>query len=123
MNVRDRVLYHQIHPLKVATDVGTGLAALFFFRQHRLRNGLAVVLIPPAAVSFALIRWADLEPYRRSRAGRYIRRRMTGWAQALRLVGYGLMALGAWLRRPPFVALGLAGILFGWFHGVILPRR
>jgi hypothetical protein len=59
----DRILYHQIHPLKLFTDVVTAFGAAVLLWRHQLGAALALGFPPSFAVSAALIRWADLEPY------------------------------------------------------------
>jgi hypothetical protein len=76
-----------------------------------------VQIVPPIVVSSILIRWADLEPQRRSALGRYVKQQMPPSMQALRLLGDGVMTLGAWQRRPSLLVLGLCLILVGWFRG------
>jgi hypothetical protein len=34
MTPKEKILYHQIHPLKLLTDGTTGLLALYFFWRH-----------------------------------------------------------------------------------------
>jgi hypothetical protein len=120
MTGREPLLYHQIHPLKLITDWGAGSLSFYLLWQHRLGPALLVQLVPPIVVSGVLLRWADLEPQRRSAFGRYIGRSMTPSMQALRLVGNGVMSLGAWYHRPWLLALGLLMILFGWLRGTLV---
>ncbi len=124
MTIQERSLYHQIHPLKLFTDWSTGLIALYLFWGHRLVAGLALALIPSIAVSLAIVRFADLEKYRQSPFGRYVGRYMTRTAQATRLAGYGVMAVGAWYHAAWLIPIGLAVILAAWLHGLVLrPHR
>jgi hypothetical protein len=123
MTRAEKILYHQIHPLKLLTDSIAGFVALPLLWRHRLRAALIVMLVPPTLVSILIIRYADLEPYKRSPFGRYVERYMTREMQGMRLAGYLLMALGAWHRKPWSVPLGLLVVLFGWFRGMLFPRR
>ena len=117
----ERLLYHQIHPLKLFTDVTTAIAAAGLLWTHRL--GLAVLIgwVPSIAVSAALLRWADLEPYRASAFGRYVRRFMTRRVELARFAGLILLWGGSWLRRPALIAAGAAGILACWLAGIRNP--
>ena len=65
----ERILYHQIHPLKVVTDVSAALMALVLFWHHRLLAGVVVSTVLPAVSSAFLISYADLTPYQHSAAG------------------------------------------------------
>ena len=122
MSRQEKLLYHQIHPLKLLTDSTAGFVALPLLWRHRLRAALLVTLVPPILVSVLIIRYVDLEPYKRSAFGRYVERYMTREMQGVRLAGYLIMSLGAWHRRLWPVPLGLLVVLFGWFRGIVFPR-
>lgn len=117
MNSREKVLYHQIHPLKLLTDCLAEVISLPLFWHRRLRTALLWHFLPPVLASFALIRWADLEPQRRSAFGRYVARSMTPRMQAVRMLGDLVMAVGAWWRKPSLVVAGAGIVLFAWFRG------
>jgi hypothetical protein len=121
MTREEKLLYHQIHPLKLLTDCTAGFAALPLLWRHRLREALLVMLVPPVLVSALIFRYVDLEPYRRSAFGRYVEEYMTTEMQGVRLAGYLIMSLGAWHRRLWPLPLGLLVVLFGWFRGKIFP--
>ena len=123
MTIQERSLYHQIHPLKLFTDWSTGLVALYLLWGHRLVAGLALAFVPSIAVSLAIVRFADLEKYRQSSFGRYVGRYMTRTAEATRLVGYGVMAAGAWYHVAWLIPIGLTVILVAWLHGLVLPAH
>ena len=119
MTPQEKYLYHQIHPLKLLTDWVTGLLALYFFWRHELFAAVATALIPPVVVSWLLITLANLERQRASRFGHYVQRYMTRTMEALRLVGYIIMAAGAWYHAPFFIGLGLLIILSAWLNGTL----
>ncbi len=123
MNLKERTLYHQVHPAKLLADSSTGAVALVLLWEHDLLPALLVLSIPPILVSVAIISWVDLEGRKRSRLGEYLRRYMTGATQAARLVGFVIMALGAWYHQPWALVLGIAIILLAWLRGFILPGR
>jgi len=120
MTTQEKYLYHQIHPLKLLTDWITGLLSLYFFWRHQLLAAVAIALIPPIVVSGLLIKFGNLERQRVSRFGHYVQRYMTRAMEILRLVGYIIMADGAWYHAPWTIALGLCIILFAWLNGIIL---
>ena len=122
MTIAERVLYHQIHPLKLCTDIATALAAVGFLWAHQLAPALIVGFVPSIVVSIALIRWADLEPYRSSAFGRYISRFMTRRVELARLAGLIPLWGGAWLRSLPTIALGAVWILGCWLWGLRFSR-
>ncbi len=123
MNARERYLYHQIHPVKLSADWGAGLFSLYPLWQHKLIPALLIMLIPPLFVSFIVMRFVDLEPYRQSAFGTYIAQHMTCTAEIIRLAGMVIMALGAWYHRFVIIAVGLAVVLAGWLKGKLLPGK
>ena len=118
MDRRDRLLYHQIHPLKLATDVGTSVIAAAAFWRHALILGVAVGFVPSIFVTVALLRWANLERYASSSFGRYVRRFMTRRVEAARFAGLIPLWGGAWLHRPAVIGLGALWIVSCWLWGV-----
>lgn len=123
MESQERRLYHQIHPLKLCTDWGTGLISLVPFWSHNLAIALAVGIIPSVLVSLLLIRFADLEGLKQSRFGGYLARYMTRGAESARLAGFVVMAVGAWVHQPWLLAGGLLVILLAWGRGLFMRPR
>jgi hypothetical protein len=119
MNPRDKYLYHQIHPLKLAADVGSGLGSLYPLWHHHLALALVVMLVPPPLVSLLLMRFAELEPYRRSALGKYIAHSMSHAMEAIRLIGMMVVAFGAWHQSLWIIAGGCGLILFAWVRGTL----
>jgi hypothetical protein len=114
----ERALYHQIHPAKLFADTATALFAIDLFWRHALVPGLIVALLPPLLVSAVLLREADLERYRSSPMGAYLRQFMPPWVQALRLFGVGIAFYAAWYHVPAGVVSGLALVAICWANGI-----
>jgi hypothetical protein len=123
MNFADKVLYHQIHPLKLGTDILASLVSLYFFWQHRLLVGLLLHLAPPIFASVVIIYMVDLEPQRQSTFGQYVKKMMTHKIEAIRLGGDIVMVLGAWSRSLSFIGVGLAIVIAGWLSGRVWTQR
>jgi len=123
MELRDRVLYHQIHPVKLLTDGVTAAAATALLWRHWLTSALVVGFLPSILVTLALLRWADLEPYQHSAFGRYVGRFMTRRVEGARFAGLAVLWGGAWLRRPMLIALSVAWIAACWLWGIRAPAR
>ena len=120
MTLREKALYHQIHPAKLATDILAEPVSLWLLWRHDLWLGLATHFLPPIAASALVMTLADLEPLKASPLGRYIARRMTRPVEAARLAGDLVMAAGAWLRLGWLIALGLAIVAAAWLSGRVL---
>jgi hypothetical protein len=120
MTPQEKMLYHQIHPLKLATDISVEFVSCYFFWKHKLLAGL-LVLLPSGMASTLLMRLADLEKYKQSAFGRYIRTYMTPSVVAVRILGTVITHIGAWYRKPALILLGWLIVLLGWLRGIILP--
>lgn len=123
MTLQERTLYHQIHPLKLATDIGVTAPAIALFWAHQFWAALLVTLLPSVIVSAALLRWGRLEWLRDSAFGRYLARYMTPAAQFARSLALILLCVGGWLRLWWVIALGLLIVLVAWGYGLALQRR
>jgi hypothetical protein len=119
MTAQEKTLYHQIHPLKLLADWSAGMLALVPLWGHNLLLAVAVAFGPALLASFFLMRYADLEPYKQSRFGRYVSRYMTHAIEAWRFAGYCVAALGAWFHLPWLIPAGLVIVLLAWLRGVI----
>jgi hypothetical protein len=117
LSPQEKTLYHQIHPLKLATDWATGIAALYSFWEHKIIPRLLIAYVPSVLVSVILLRLADLWRQRDSAFGRYVQKYMTRFAQSARLIGYAVMAAGAWFHLVWLILVGLLVILIAWFWG------
>jgi hypothetical protein len=121
MTLKEKILYHQIHPLKLIADWGTGILALYLFWRNNILPALLLASIPSSIVSVIVIRFADLKKYQQSRIGRYICQFMTRPLEIIRLAGYVLMALGAWYHVLWPIAAGFLAITLAWLRGVLFP--
>jgi hypothetical protein len=120
VNFRERELYHQIHPLKLATDIGVTPISLYFLWQHRMVPALIVGFVPPILVSAAMMIWPpDLEKIKNSALGKYISKYMTPAIEAIRLSSLVPMAWGALIHNPWLLALGFLILLLAWCNGFI----
>jgi hypothetical protein len=121
MDIRGKALYHQIHPVKLFTDVSTSLLSLFLIWQHNLVEGFLIEVVPSTVVSALVIRFANLEKMKHSPFGLYVTRYMTNNMQAVRLVGQVIGWLGAWYRIVLAIVLDYLAILLGWMRGKLFP--
>jgi hypothetical protein len=122
MTTADRVLYHQIHPAKLATDLVATAVAVWFWHEHRVLPALAFTVVPPIVASYVVLRTADLEKLRASAFGKYVKRNMTNAAQMRRLLGFVVLCVGAWTNSFIVAVLGAAFIVHAWTEGLLLRR-
>lgn len=123
MNFREKKLYHQLHPVKLATDIGVTPIFLFFLCRHRIAPALIAGFFPPVIVSAAMMIWPpDLERLKNSALGNYMSKYMTRIIEAVRLMTLAPMAWGAWTHNWRPILFGLLILLLAWCNGLILPR-
>jgi hypothetical protein len=111
MTLKEKVLYHQIHPLRLAADISCEPVSLYLFWQHNFLLGVTTHFVPPIVASLLLIRCGNLEAYKGSRAGLYLQRHMTRAVEGVRFAGDIVMVLGAWFHLSSLIALGLVVII------------
>ena len=123
MTLKEKLLFHQVHPAKLATDIGAAIVSLYLLWQHQLVLGLLTHFIPPPIGSAAVIRFADLDSYKNTRLGAYLLRYMTPIAQAARLAGDLITVGAAWYQSFAGILFGLAVIAAAWSYGWVLRLR
>jgi hypothetical protein len=77
MTLQEKALYHQIHPLKLGTDVISAIISVYFLWIHNLPVALLVMFIPAFVASGVLINVANFDWIRDSAVGRYLSWSMT----------------------------------------------
>jgi hypothetical protein len=122
MTLAEKILYHQTHPAKLATDIIASLVSLYFFWRHRLIFGLAIHLAPPILASVLLVSFGDFEAQKKSAFGRYLALHMTRIVEISRIGGDVVTIFGAWYRAPVVIAVGLLIVLVAWASGPIRRR-
>ena len=119
MTPKERVLYHQIHPLKLGTDILASIVSLYLLWQHMLAAGLLVHFIPPVLASALLLRYGSFDKQAQSPFGRYVARTMTRTIEAIRLFGDLVTLLGAWQHDALLIVLGFAVVIGAWCNGLL----
>jgi len=120
LSLREKVLYHQIHPLKLAVDISGAVASTWLLWRHDLLFGMLATLPPSVVASATMLRWMDFEPQRDSAFGRYVAFHMTHLAEAIRFAGQIVIWVGAWFQVGWLIAAGAAVVALGWTYS--LPR-
>lgn len=120
MRFREWALYHQIHPVKLATDLAAAVVALALLWHHAVALSVIVAFVPPVLVSAAMWVWPpDLDRLAHSPLGRYVTRYMTPAVAATRALSLVPMAYGAWRHDGRFIVLGAVILLAAWCNGLI----
>ena len=123
MTLEEKKIYSQIHPVKLLTDIATGFGAVYLLWQHYLVLAICFAFIPSTVVSLILIAKTDLEKYKDSALGTYLRRHMASKSSDwIRFGGFVVMLTGGWLNILWLVAAGFLIILFVWTKGLIFGK-
>lgn len=123
MTLQEKTLYHQIHPLKLFTDLSAGIVALYPLWQNNLLTALLIMFVPPILVSFIFIRFVNLEKYKQSSFGKYVQQYMTHSVEMIRFAGYALMAVGAWYHSAWLIPIGFLVVVLAWLRGIFFPNK
>lgn len=123
MSMQEKILYHQIHPLKLLADWVPGLGSIYLMWRHKLAATLLSTFIPAGLGSLIVIKTANLEPYRESTFGRYMKRYMTPLWEGVRFFGQVIMWIGGWRHSRRLIFLGLLVVILGWANGLLIPKK
>ena len=113
MDFEEKVLYHQIHPAKLAADIGGSLVSTYLMWRHKF----VAAVLTAAMASVLVFRYADLEKRKRSPFGRYVRRYMNRRVEAWRFSGQVVIWGGAWYRAGWLMPIGLGIVVAAWASG------
>ena len=123
MTLQEKILYHQIHPLKLVTDIFTSVLSTYLLWIQNELGFWITFLIPSLVATLLVIRFANLERLKASRSGRYIRRFMTKKIEILRLAGQIIVWFSAWHHFLFGVLGGVAVISMAWVSGVLGSKQ
>jgi hypothetical protein len=118
MDFNEKVLYHQIHPAKLATDIGASLVSTYLMWRRRFVAAMLAAFVPAVLASVLVMRYADLERRKHSRFGRYVHRYMDWRVSGWRFFGQVVIWVGAWYRVGKLVPIGLAIVVGAWASGL-----
>ncbi|HUI10631.1 MAG TPA: hypothetical protein VL221_09910 [Bacteroidota bacterium] len=119
---RERIVIHQVHPVKLATDWLTGIASGWLLWNHELVPALIVGFVPSIVVSLYMIVRVDLGRLAQTRLGRYVASPRTRPSDGIRFLGLLIAWWGAWSNSLLPIVAGLAVILLGWGKGLLARR-
>ena len=123
LSQREKLLYHQIHPVKLGVDFSTSFASCWLLWRHELLLGTVVAWVPSVLVTLAMVSLMDFRPERDSRFGHYVARHMTRLAEGIRFGGQFVAWAGAWSHAAWAIALGYAVIVVGWTYSLPFVDR
>jgi hypothetical protein len=118
MDFGEKVLYHQIHPAKLAADIVASLVSTYLMWRRRFAWAMLGAFVPAVLASVLVIVYADLERRKHSPFGRYVHRYMDWRLSAWRSLGQIVMWVGAWYRVGKLIPIGLVIVVGAWASGL-----
>ena len=94
MTIEEQLLYHQLHPAKLAADIAGSIVSTYLVWEHHFWWAMLGAFVPALLGSALVLRFANLGPLKQSRMGRYIVRFMNRWIEAWRFAGQVIMWVG-----------------------------
>lgn len=120
MNFKEKKLYHQVHPIKLGTDISFSIITLYLFWKHQFLLALILHLKPPIVASLLVMNFLKLQKFKESKLGKYSKRFMTPIYEVLRFLGDVITVVGAWFHLPLLILVGLLVVIFAWLKGIII---
>ena len=118
---QERILYHQIHPAKIAADVSGSLISIVLIWQHHFWWAMLGAFVPVIIGSALVLNFSDLAALKNSRLGRYVQWYMTRWIEAWRSGGQIVAWVDAWYHLWSVVIIGYLLVVVAWCFGLCLP--
>ena len=122
MDFTEKVLYHQIHPAKLAADITGSVISTYLLWRRSFGPAMLGAWVPAILASALVMRFADLERLKRSPLGGYIRKFMNRRIEAWRFAGQVLVWVGAWYHQFWLIPAGLAVVITAWMSGLWRKR-
>ncbi len=116
MRLADKVLVHQVHPVKIGADLTASVVSNVLLWKAHPKAAIVVRVLLPVGGSAAVLALADLDALAMTRRGQYVLAHMPPTAQVVRLAGDALMGLGARRHSPALLLVGTAVIAADWSH-------
>jgi hypothetical protein len=118
MDLGEKVLYHQIHPAKLAADIGGSIVSTYLMWRGRFAWAMLGAFVPAVLASVSVIVYADLERKKHSPFGRYVHRYMDWRVSMWRSLGQVVVWVGAWNRVGKLIPIGWAIVVGAWASGL-----
>jgi hypothetical protein len=118
MDFGEKVLYRQIHPAKLAADIGGSLVSTYLMWRRRFVAAMLSAFVPAVLASVWVIAYADLERKKHSPFGRYVHRYVDWRVSTGRSLGQVVIWVGAWNRVGKLIPIGWAIVVGAWSSGL-----
>jgi hypothetical protein len=123
LTFKEKKLYHQIHPLKLATDISVSIVTTYLLWHHNIFWFLIFCLAPSVIASLLIIRFVSLKNLKESSLGKYIEKYMTSTIEAMRMMGQIIVWIAAWYHLPFIMVIGYLIVIAAWCRGILFKRQ
>ena len=123
MTFKEKKLYHQIHPLKLCTDISVSIFTTYLLWYHNVFWFLVFCLAPSVIASFLIIKLVNLKKLKESSLGKYIEKYMTSIIEAIRMTGQIIVWVAGWYHLPFLIVIGCLITIAGWCNGLLFKRH
>jgi hypothetical protein len=118
MTRAEKMLYHQIHPLKLAADISSCVASCALLWQRQIGLAMLVAFVPAIVASWIITTFVQLERLQESAFGHYVSTMMTPAVTAQRMAGQVVMWYGAYKHETVLIVLGSLVVVLAWLSGI-----
>jgi hypothetical protein len=123
MTSKEKILYHQIHPLKLSTDISASILTTYLLWHHNVFWFLIFCLAPSLIASLLIVKFINLEKLKESSLGKYIEKYMTTLMEAIRMTGQIIVWIAAWYHLPFLIIIGYLVAIAGWCNGLFYKKQ
>jgi hypothetical protein len=118
MTLREKILYHQIHPAKLLIDCATSFASSYLLWEACWTQAGVIAFLPSLVVTLFLLVFGQLECLKDTVLGCYIQQFMTRRIEAARLMGQIVAWSGAIAHILWIVPVGYFIVALAWSNGL-----
>jgi hypothetical protein len=123
MTLKEKILYHQIHWLKLLTDISVSILTTYLIWYHNVFWFLIFCLAPSVIASYLIIKFVNLGKLKESSLGKYIEKHMTSLIEAIRMAGQIIVWIGSWYHLTFLIVIGILIVIAGWCKGLLFKRQ
>jgi hypothetical protein len=117
MDYKEKLLYQEIHPAKLAADITGSVISTYLMWRRKFGPAMLSAFVPAMPGSALVLRFADLERRKQSPFGHYIRQFMNQRIRAWRFAGQVVMWVGAWYHQFWLIPAGVGVVITAWMSG------
>ncbi len=123
MDLKERKLLLQTHPLKIFVDWTTRYASLYFLWDHKIGLTLLIMLGPSILASYFILKYIDISALKDTAYGKIVPTLMTTKLEILRSVIFIVAVAGAWLQNLMLIMVSLMIVIFIWVIGFSIQAK